>query len=72
MAKAKQSKSDYQVGYDDAVCGLEERYPNNANYVRGFHLGLKAFFKEIEDLEPFEEDYLPLGVNDAHVDCNFY
>ena len=51
----------YDVGRSDGYCGLELRYPNNANYLKGYASGVKR-----AESEHFERE--SLGPNDINAD----
>lgn len=45
------SMTDYEKGRQDGFCGIEARYPNNANYMAGHKRGTVLLLKECADTE---------------------
>lgn len=61
-------KTDYELGYQEGKLGFETaRYPHNFNYMSGFALGLRSFYRDLGLSRPIY-DYLPHGANDINSD----
>ena len=61
--------NDYQMGHVDGYCGIEVRYPNNGNYMRGYNVGYakaqREYYDSTSDLECYG------GNNDSNFDANY-
>ena len=62
--------TDYELGAQHGRLGLESRYPNNVNYIRGFKAGTDYLMRELNATRPFEQNAYP-GTNDAHFDQHY-
>ena len=59
--------TDYELGAQHGKLGNESKYPNNANYAKGFRIGTALLLRELQKTEPFES-MTPSGISDAHCD----
>ena len=62
--------NDYTLGARHGQLGGNCKYPNNANYMRGFRAGTAWLVRQVALDQPFENT-TPDGANDAHADCYY-
>jgi hypothetical protein len=62
--------TDYELGRKHGYFGSLVQYPNNVNYMTGYHAGYAKGYAEYLSEKPFA-DALPLGVSDANFDQHY-